>query len=77
MAKKKGSGKGLGRENLKYVGLPSDLWEQLAALAETQDRSVSWMARQAVKEYLERNPPPAAAEPEAKGKGTRGKRKEG
>lgn len=70
---KKGTGKGLGRENIKYVGIPTELWEELSVLAESLDRSLAWLTRQAIKEYLERNPPPRKDQakpetPKAKGK---------
>jgi hypothetical protein len=62
-APKKGKGKpkaGAGkkfpsRANYKSMYLPRYLWNYLHGLAETQDRSVSYMAKRAVEEYLRAN----------------------
>lgn len=43
-----------GRKRVKYVALPIALWEELDRIAKDNERSVSWVARQAVKQYLER-----------------------
>ena len=40
-----------GRQALKYVALPTDLWQYLKDLADTEERSVSWVARKAVREW--------------------------
>ena len=42
------------RLHAKYVGLPAELWEKLKAWADREDRSISWAARRAVREFLER-----------------------
>lgn len=50
------------RDRTKYVAIPLEEWAQLKALADEQDRSVSYMAKQAVRKLLAevgRWPPPA------------------
>lgn len=42
------------RANVKYVGISLDLYEQLQQIGEQEDRSASWLARKAIREYLER-----------------------
>jgi hypothetical protein len=42
-----------GRQNYKYVGLPAALYDELKAKADADDRSVQWMARKAVRFYLD------------------------
>lgn len=49
------------RDQTKYVALPLDVWTKLKALADADDRSVSWMAKRAVLEYIEQHAPPADA----------------
>lgn len=42
----------------KNIYVPEDMnkfWEELEELAETNDRSVSYLVNQAVKEYIEKN----------------------
>ncbi len=41
-----------GRADVKYVALPFELWQKLKELADRDDRSVSWVARLAVREFL-------------------------
>ena len=43
-----------GRLHVKYVGLPTELWEKLKAWADRNEGSISWAARKAVREFLER-----------------------
>ena len=38
-----------GRLHVKYVGLPTELWEKLKAWADRKDRSISWAAHKAVR----------------------------
>ena len=45
-----------GRMNFKYVGIPVDLWDELKAIADSEDRSVNWMARKAIREFVRRKP---------------------
>lgn len=40
------------RKNVRYVGLPVELHAELKQAANEEDRSVSWMARRAVREFL-------------------------
>lgn len=43
------------RSNTAYVGISRQQYEALQKLAEAEDRSASWMARKAVREFLERH----------------------
>jgi hypothetical protein len=43
------------RAAVKYVGIPKEFWDILEAMGAPDDRSVAWMARKAIREYLERN----------------------
>lgn len=43
------------REGYRYVLIPKELWEFLEGLAKDQDRSVSWYARKAIREFKERH----------------------
>jgi hypothetical protein len=40
------------RADVKYVAIPLELWRKLKELADRDERSVSWVARRAVKEFL-------------------------
>lgn len=40
------------RENIRYVGLPKELYEALKKHAESQERSASWMAMKFVRDGL-------------------------
>jgi predicted transcriptional regulator len=42
------------RTTVKYVALPAELWERLKAFADADERSISWAARKAVREFLEK-----------------------
>jgi len=42
------------RANVKYVGISLDLYQQLQDVGEQEDRSASWLARKAIREFLER-----------------------
>ena len=61
MAKKKPVGKPgerkryPSRENTRYVALPLALYEVLEVIGLEEDRSISWLARKAVREFLERH----------------------
>lgn len=46
------------RAKLKYVYIPLEQWEALHAIGEPIERSVSWLVKQAVREYLERQQAP-------------------
>src|SRR5436305_1291579 len=43
------------RANTVYVGISREQYELLEQLAKADDRSVSWMARKAIREFLDRN----------------------
>lgn len=59
MAKRKDDGKDgpQNRANVKYVALPLGLWKRFKKLADADERSISWVMRQAAKEYLEKHDP--------------------
>ena len=38
----------------KNVGLPLSIWEELKEVGDASERSVNWMARRAVREFLDR-----------------------
>lgn len=42
------------REKVKYVGISLDLHEKLVQVSEEEDRSLAWLARKAITEFLER-----------------------
>jgi hypothetical protein len=53
--KRKREGKTTARPSFKYINLPLDLWKRLKAYADGQeDRSVSWAAKKAIREFLDR-----------------------
>jgi predicted transcriptional regulator len=41
------------REGIKYIPLPVELWERLAAIGKKDERSVSFMGRKAVRKFVE------------------------
>lgn len=43
------------REKVKYVAVPVEFWDILEAMGKPDDRSVSYMVRKALREFLERN----------------------
>jgi hypothetical protein len=43
------------RAKLKYVPFPKDMWQELQRIGKADERSVAYMLRLAVKEFLERN----------------------
>lgn len=46
------------REKTKYVAITLDDWKYLESLGRIRDRSASYLARIAIREYRERNPLP-------------------
>jgi hypothetical protein len=55
MAKKKKEPKRYpSRENTRYVALPLSMYEILESLGAREERSTSWIARKAIREFLER-----------------------
>lgn len=52
-----------GRQAFKYVGLPSDLYQEVKDFADLDDRTVPGIVKRAVREYLS-NHKPAEDEPE-------------
>lgn len=43
------------RKNIKYVPIPKPEWEQMKALGKPQERSVAFMVKTAVREFIERH----------------------
>ena len=43
------------RANVKYVPIPKSMWAELKALGAPDERSVSYMTRRAVREFIERS----------------------
>jgi len=58
MAKKKASEDGVrrypSRDKVKYAAVPTEMWEALQAIGEEEERSVAYMVKVAVREFLER-----------------------
>jgi len=50
------------RDKVKYVPVPLDMWDALEELGKTDDRSVSYMARKAIREFLKREGKPTDAD---------------
>jgi hypothetical protein len=44
---------GINRANVKYVAIPVELWQRLRTFAKADERSVSWAARKAIREFLD------------------------
>ena len=53
MAKKPAKKRFPSREKIKYVYISVDLWNRLKAVAESQERSVAYIARKAVEKFLD------------------------
>lgn len=58
MSKKRPTKKYPSREKVSYVGIPRELKEALEEEAKKDERSTSWMARKAIKEFLSRRVKP-------------------
>ena len=43
------------RDKVKYIPIPTDIWDALKSLGAPDERSVSYMARKAMREFLERS----------------------
>jgi len=57
------------RANTKYIGVPADLYDEIKARADTQERSVSWLSRKLLRKALaEDQPPPVAGQPSTRRK---------
>jgi hypothetical protein len=54
MAEKKPGKRYPSRDKVKYVPIPLDMWQALKARGEPDERSVSFMARKAIREFLTR-----------------------
>ncbi len=46
-----------GRANFKYVGIPLDLYDQVKAFADADERTVPAILKRALREYLARHKP--------------------
>lgn len=44
------------RDKVKYVPIPVEMWDALERLGAKDERSVSFMARRAIREFLDRKP---------------------
>lgn len=42
------------RDKVKYIPIPTEMWDDLETLAQPDERSVSYMVRKAIREFLER-----------------------
>lgn len=55
MAKKRTTPKYPSRENVKYVPVSKIDWEGMKVLADAEDRSVAYMVKRAIRQFLEQN----------------------
>jgi len=51
----------------RSVNLADETWGQLAEIARSQDRSVSWLVRAAIDQYLSRRDGPPILDPKING----------
>lgn len=54
MADKKKAKRFPSRDKVKYVPIPVEMWAELESIGKPDERSVSYMTRKAIRQFLER-----------------------